>query len=111
MKLTRDNPDRLKESTRHVLALNNNYSKPAQVARDLEKWTNVTAPYNTINHPTYLLEDFVTKVKTRHEIEYGYARLDAFGRIYNRVIQHAINRDQVASELALVTDVTGKNAY
>ncbi len=32
MKLTRANPDRLKEFTRHVLALNNNYSKPAQVA-------------------------------------------------------------------------------
>src|SRR3546814_21017333 len=32
-----------------------------------------------------------------------YARLDAFGRIYNRVIQHAMSREQVERKLRAIT--------
>jgi cytochrome c5 len=98
MKLTRGLPDRknprLDSFVKRVLALNNDYSTRAEVEADLKKWTDVLILYNTVNLSTHQGE----------KVEYGYARLDAFGRIYNRVIQHAINRDQVATDLALVTD-------
>jgi len=96
MKLTLGVPGlenrRLDPFVKRVLALNNDYTSRAQVEVDLKKWINVLILYNTINHST----------NNGQEVEYGYARLDAFGRIYNRVLQHAINRDQVATELALV---------
>ena len=70
-----------------VLKLKNDYSSAKAVTDDLEKWTNTIGLYNAINHS---------------EVKYGHARLDAFGRIYNRVVQHAISKDEVAEELALV---------
>jgi cytochrome c5 len=103
MKLTRKNP-RLDRFVKRVVALDNDYDDRAEVEADLEKWTNNLALYNAINDPTYIAADGDSKITTHRELEYGYARLDAFGRIYNRVIQHAINRDQVATELALVTN-------
>ena len=106
MKLTRGLPDRknprLDRFVERVVALDNDYKTRGKVERDLKKWTNVLALYNAINEPTYVTEDPVTKIKARHDVEYGHARLDAFGRIYNRVIQHAINKEQVKSELWLV---------
>ena len=69
----------------NVLALDNDYDSAKEVQSDLEKWTAALGLYNTINH---------SKVK------YGHARLDAFGRIYNRVLQHVINKKQVAELLA-----------
>ncbi len=82
-----------------VLELDNDYDTKKEVEKDLKKWTKAIRLYNTINHSTY------TRPKTNNprRVKYGYARLDAFGRIYNRVIQHTINRDQVGRELALVT--------
>lgn len=70
-----------------VLKLKNDYSSAKVVADDLKKWTDTIALYNTVNHSN---------------VDYGHARLDAFGRIYNRVVQHTIDKDQVARELALV---------
>jgi cytochrome c5 len=107
MKLTQKDSE-LDRLVKRVLALNNDYSTRAEVEADLKKWTDVLILYNTINDTMYFTEDKVTKVKTSHRVQYGNARLDAFGRIYNRVIQHAINRDQVAVELALVTDEVGE---
>jgi hypothetical protein len=98
MKLTWGLPDRknprLDSFVKRVLALNNDYSTRAEVEADLKKWTDVLILYNTVNHSTH-------KGK---EVAYGYARLDAFGRIYNRVIQHAINRTTASSNtLSTVT--------
>jgi len=73
---------------RNVIALNNDYSSAKEVKQDLKKWTDTITLYNTINQT---------------DIEYGNARLDAFGRIYNRVIQHVINKKQVAKKLRSVT--------
>jgi mono/diheme cytochrome c family protein len=70
-----------------VLNLKNNYSSEQEVIEDLEKWTNTLRRYNIVNHSN---------------VRYGHARLDAFGRIYNRVVQYAISKDQFAKELALV---------
>ena len=47
---------------------------------DLKKWTNSVQRYNLINHS---------------DVKYGHARLDAFGRIYNRVAQYAISGEQL----------------
>src|SRR6185503_9460690 len=33
------------------------------------------------------------------ETTYGYARLDAFGRIYNRVLEHVLTSDLIRTEL------------
>ena len=97
MKLTlrkadEENP-RLKRFVDRVLELNNDYGNAAEIERDLKKWTNLLVLHNTINHSTFRQE----------KVAYGYARLDAFGRIYNRVLQHVINREQVAKELRSVT--------
>jgi len=108
MKLTRGLPDRenrrLDRFVENVLALDNDYNNRADIEDDLKKWTKIRTFYDTINEPTYVTG---SKIKTHRKVDYGYARLDAFGRIYNRVIQHAINKEQVASELSLVTDKNG----
>jgi hypothetical protein len=57
------------------------------VTQDLQKWTDTITLYNTINHS---------------HLEYGYARLDAFGRIYNRVLEHVINKEQLKLALLLI---------
>lgn len=111
MKLTRglpgrDNP-RLERFVERVLALNNDYGDVDEIYRDLEKWTNARALYDNVNEPTYLAKDPGTGLITHRRVDYGYARLDAFGRIYNRVLQHAINKQQVKTELSLVTDGDG----
>src|SRR5690606_20555472 len=76
-----------------VVALNNDYKKPDAVLADLEKWTQKIEMYNTINHS---------------HIDYGYARLDAFGRIYNRVLQHVLNKSQLRELLLTVTAPGGR---
>jgi len=78
-----------------VKALKNNYggeNADKNITDDLKKWTNALDLYNTVNHSN---------------VEYGHARLDAFGRIYNRVIQHTISVDQVADEMALIVVPSG----
>jgi hypothetical protein len=87
----RDNP-RLERFIARVLELDNDYDDPAEIEKDLEKWTNARILYNVINRSTF----------GNSRVKYGYARLDAFGRIYNRVLQHTINRDQVAKKLRSV---------
>ncbi|MCZ6697311.1 MAG: di-heme-cytochrome C peroxidase [Planctomycetota bacterium] len=91
-KADEENP-RLKGFVERVRELNNDYDDAAKIEEDLKKWTNVRTLYNIVNSSTY----------EGNSVDYGYARLDAFGRIYNRVLQHAINREQVAKELRLVT--------
>ena len=54
--------------------------KPADAIRDLQVFTNRIAVYNRINHAA---------------VAYGYGRLDAFGRIFNRVLQHIVQRRQL----------------
>jgi RoxA-like, cytochrome c-like len=79
--------EKLKTFVADVLKLKNDYSSEKEVVADLEKWKNTLRRYNIVNHS---------------EVDYGHGRLDAFGRIYNRVVQYAISKDQFAKELALV---------
>lgn len=75
-----------------VLSLDNGYSKEADVAKDIDYWTNNINLYNTINHS---------------HIDYGYGRLDAFGRIYNRVLQHVLSKQQVRERLVNAVSPSG----
>ena len=71
-----------------VLELNNSYSNTEDVQADLKRWARKIRLYNNINLSS---------------VDYGYARLDAFGRIYNRVLEHVINRNQLRDVLLGVT--------
>ncbi|WP_331344164.1 di-heme-cytochrome C peroxidase [Cellvibrio sp. UBA7661] len=71
-----------------VLELNNSYSNAEDVQADLKRWARKIHLYNNINLSS---------------VEYGYARLDAFGRIYNRVLEHVISRKQLRDVLLGMT--------
>ena len=85
--------DKGQRFVRNVLALDNDYDSEVEIKEDLERWTSKIEAYNIIN---------------RSHIEYGYGRLDAFGRIYNRVLEHVLNKDQLATSLALTTSAIGE---
>ena len=76
-----------------VLELDNNYDDKKAVEADIEKWTYNIELYNTINHS---------------HIDYGFARLDAFGRIYNRVLQHVLSKKQMRDVLLDVVSATNQ---
>lgn len=73
---------------KRVLALNH-YRNAEEVIADLQKYQIRVGAYTQINHTT---------------APYGYARLDAFGRIYNRVLEHVIQKQQLAGMLPEVFD-------
>ena len=70
-----------------ILTGGRNYTNKEQVVEDLELWANRIQNYNFMNHS---------------QVDYGFARLDAFGRIYNRVLEHVMDQKQVANKLAFV---------
>src|SRR5260370_18479805 len=57
-----------------------NYSSADEVVSDLKKFTLRLEMYRVVN---------------RSPTRYGYYRLDAFGRIYNRVLEHIITQEQL----------------
>ncbi|MDH5392608.1 MAG: cytochrome c [Gammaproteobacteria bacterium] len=93
MQATLQQADKKQRFIKSVLARDNDYSTADDVISSLEQWTKTIRLYNTVNHS---------------HIKYGYARLDAFGRIYNRVLQHMINKNQLAHAMRLVTSAAGK---
>ncbi len=60
------------------------YTSRKEIEADLKKYTTRIISYNTVNHSG---------------TKYGYARLDAFGRIFNRVLEHVLTRDDLAYAL------------
>lgn len=93
MEQTLKDTDKQKRFVDAVLAQDNNYDTRDEVLQDLEKWGRTVQLYNLVNDT---------------DVEYGYARLDAFGRIYNRVLQHVINRDQAKNLMLNTVDHDGK---
>ncbi len=93
MQATLDNADKRQRFIARVLELDGDYSSAQSIVDDLKKWTGTVRLYNTVNHS---------------HVDYGYARLDAFGRIYNRVLQHVLNRDQLGRALAITTGPNGR---
>ncbi len=74
LKATLENEEIRNRFVKNVLA-RGKYKTEAEVNDDLKRHTERLANYITINYST---------------THYGYARLDAFGRIYNRVLEHII---------------------
>ncbi len=72
-----------------VLELNNGYADSGEIQADLKRWARKIRLYNTINHS---------------KVDYGYARLDAFGRIYNRVLEYVISPAQLRDVLLGATN-------
>lgn len=103
----------------NVIALGNNYKTRAEVETDLRKWYDARQLYNAVNNPFALTPYGQTwsaqatcgpsdpTKKVRQRVDYGYARLDAFGRIYNRVLQHTINAQQLEDSLRTITSCKG----
>ncbi|HSC68587.1 MAG TPA: di-heme-cytochrome C peroxidase [Cellvibrio sp.] len=88
MAAARDNGEKNQRFVAKVLELNNSYSNADDVQADLKRWARKVQLYNNVNFS---------------KVEYGYARLDAFGRIYNRVLEHVISRNQLRDVLLGVT--------
>lgn len=93
MDATLKNTTKLDRFVDNVLKRNNGYSDRDDVIKDLEKWTLTMKQYNMVNESN---------------VEYGYARLDAFGRIFNRVLQHVLNKEQAKRALLLAHDENGE---
>lgn len=93
MQATLDNDDKKQRFVEAVLEIDNDFSKEEDVIESLAEWTRTVRLYNTVNHS---------------HIDYGYARLDAFGRIYNRVLQHMINKPHLATAMKLAVSPSGK---
>lgn len=64
-----------KDFVQKVLSRKNDYKTENSVKQDLEKWTRIISSYNQVN---------------QSPVDYYFARLDAFGRIYNRTLQNTI---------------------
>lgn len=62
------------------------YRSAEEVLSDLGKFTQRIKTYTVINSP---------RDTRRPMTHYGYARLDAFGRIYNRVLEHVMSARQI----------------
>jgi hypothetical protein len=60
------------------------YGSKEDIVNDLQKYAQRLSMYNIINHS---------------ETRYGYSRLDAFGRIYNRVLEHIVTQDELKDQL------------
>ena len=85
---TRTDAQKRERFVKAVLDHKNTYSSADDVLKDLKKWSDTVRLYNTVNHS---------------HLDYGYARLDAFGRIYNRVLEHMINKSQLRLALLQIT--------
>src|SRR3954452_1476719 len=90
---TRNNDEVKKRFVQNVLA-RGSYKTETDVLADLEAYANRLSNYITINDST---------------THYGYGRLDAFGRIYNRVLEHIISTREL-NELLRDPRVMGDRA-
>jgi mono/diheme cytochrome c family protein len=88
LQATREDADKRQRFVKTVLA-RGNYDSDTEVLKDLDTYTLRVSMYNVTN---------------RSATPYGYARLDAFGRIYNRVLEHLLTKQQLA---ALVASIPG----
>jgi len=76
-------PDKLDTFSQKVIA-RGNFNSVDEVKESLSDTATNLMLYNVIN---------------RSKTDYGYARLDAFGRIFNRVLQHVLSKDDIAKLL------------
>jgi cytochrome c5 len=82
------NPKVHAQFVKDVLALGN-YPNGDKIDADLRKYAIRLTVYRTINHPC----------RTEFCTRYGFARLDAFGRIYNQVLEYVLTVPDVQEAL------------
>ena len=80
---TKEDADKRKRFVERVIA-HGTYDSEDEVLADLDTCIVRLTMYNIINHS---------------DSEYGYARLDAFGRIFNRVIEHLLTPEDLRALL------------
>src|SRR5580698_9239809 len=85
---TSDDPAKQQRFTATVLKCGN-YSDEKSVVADLKTYTLRIQAYNFFNESTL----------NGAPVPYGYARLDAFGRIFNRVAEHVLDPDALKAAL------------
>jgi mono/diheme cytochrome c family protein len=68
-----------------------NYKNDKEVIDELNKFLVRLQAYNFFN--TSKVKGVVDANGNEIYVPYGYGRLDAFGRIYNRVLEHILNRE------------------
>lgn len=85
---TQTNESKLRDYVETVLG-RGNYRTAEEVKRDLDYWIRRLDGYNDVNNS---------------DLAYGYGRLDAFGRIFNRVHLHVISRRQLWDTLLSLRD-------
>lgn len=73
-----------------IFTSSDSYDTKSEIIKDLEKFAHQIQDYNQINHST---------------TEYGYMRLDAFGRIYNRVAKHIIDEETLRRILGSIENL------
>lgn len=80
-----------------------NYDNESEIEDDLKKYAVQLRTYTEVNKPEACVktEDDQNPGKCIEysAVHYGYARLDAFGRIYNRVLQHVISSKKLGEIL------------
>ena len=91
MDATLKDQSKLKRFTDAVLK-DGDYDSPEQVQVDLGKYRLAIKSYVVINKPKGFVDNDDDSHAERRRImtHYGYARLDAFGRIFNRVQEHVL---------------------
>ncbi len=99
---TLEDPAKRSRFASDVLA-KGNYDNESDVKDDLEKFAVKIRTYTEVNKPEVCVktenEQKLGKCIEYSAVHYGYARLDAFGRIYNRVLQHVISSKKLGEIL------------
>lgn len=98
MRTTLNTPSKLERFVERVIARDGDYDEKEQVIASLREWDRTIMLYNGTNH---------SELHDGTPLPYGYARLDAFGRIYNRVLKHVINKNQVKRLFLQATNSDG----
>lgn len=98
MRTTLNEPAKLDRFVERVIARGGDYDDKDEVIESLREWDRTIMLYNGTNH---------SELTDGTPLPYGYARLDAFGRIYNRVLKHVINRKQVKNLFLQATNEDG----
>jgi mono/diheme cytochrome c family protein len=87
---TLKNPEKLQRFVANVLQ-QGHYNNTDDIQADLKQYAQRIKTYTIVNSP---------RDAQRPLTRYGYARLDAFGRIYNRVLEHLMSAQQMHELLA-----------
>ncbi|MEM1187877.1 MAG: di-heme-cytochrome C peroxidase [Pseudomonadota bacterium] len=94
---TRDEDAKRRRFT-DALLNDSDYRSEAEIQDDLDTYAAVIRAYTEVNEPRHCLDQDHTRIAGCADVQtvhYGYARLDAFGRIYNRVLEHVMNAEQL----------------